>query len=736
MRLALLGSTAFILSTVLLRVAAAEEAGAPAEDTTRGLEEVVVTAQHRVEDKQKTPIAITTVTGEQLQEQGKTTLDAALKDVPALQVQASPQGGQIFIRGVGANGDSNWIDPDVSLMFDNVYSGRAEAAMSSLYDLNRVEVLRGPQGTLYGRNATGGVVNILTNDPVLDRYQAGLNLEGGNYDLRHEDGYVNVPIDDTLALRVAADHEAHNGFYTNGGGAEDDSGIRGKLLWKPTESFSLLATADYWRQMGQGNTTVPTGTAVGPQDIGNPWNVEPLQLGPATIPLLADRDNYKFATYSLKADWDLGWSVLSLIPSYSYSDRYVLTNLFAPGPQTSTTWSETQYTGEARLQSPAGSPVTWVAGLYVLSSDETVAGVGAGGATFLAYPPSDHPASSVAPFAQVTYPILDDLRVTGGLRYTIDDKTVQYQVCSSQDGETCDGRYTSPKFSDSNNYSALTYKAGLEYDLAKQSMLYAQIATGYKAGGWSTSATPPVSYKPEHLTAYEIGSKNRFLDNRLEINAELYYYDYSQYQVQYATYIPYTLTVPAAYIPAGSGEEFQQFVGNAASGTNMGGEVETRWRVTPDDQIDGSLSYTQATYGQLVVPTAGGPPGSTTPSGYFDLTGTAVANSPKWIGKIGYEHSWDLYGGTLAFRMQSKLSTDYWAATNKWYGGARQAGYTSSDLNLNYVSGDSAWSAALWAKNLENGAQKVYVYPFYRAQLSNPQTFGLTLSYHFDQPSH
>jgi iron complex outermembrane recepter protein len=723
--------------------------GPPPPETGK-LQTVTVTAERYRSDVQTTPISIAVLSGQDLQSESRTDLGAAIENVPSLHAQASPQGAQIYIRGVGTNGDSNWVDPDVALMFDGVYSGRAEESFSSLYDVNRIEVLRGPQGTIYGRNAVGGVINILTNDPVIGRYEAGANVGGGNYRLMHADGYVNIPLSDKFAIRVAAQRETHTGYYSNGGGAEHINSARVKALWLPTSDWSVLASLNYWHSQGLGPTTVSMSDApwaaapfasYGTYEANNPWHVGPLVLGPPPPPygpggalvayLTPDDDDYEFLTYSVKSDWNLGWATLTLLPSYSYSNRFVMTNLFAPGPRTPNTWHEKQYTGEARLQSPADEVLKWVAGLYVLSTDETTSGSPGGGTTFIVTPTSDHPASSVAGFAQVTYPFTSRARIVAGLRYTHDDKSLHYSVCTSDNGATCNGVYDSGETTLHDTYGAVTWKAGLEYDLAPESMLYAQVATGYKAGGYAITE-PPIAYKPERLTAFETGIKNRFLDDRLQVNAEVYYYRYNNYQVSYAGYTPYTFTVPAQYVPADAGEEFQGFVSNASTGRNVGGELEMKYRFTRHDQLDVSLAYIDARYGQLTVPTTGGPPGTTNDSGSFDFEGQPVANTPRQSANLGYEHDWTVDGGLLALRLSSKLSSGYYAQVSEWFGGAWQPAYTRSSAFLDYTTASGAWSIDLWGNNLENGAQKAYVYPFFRAELADPRTFGATLSYRFD----
>jgi iron complex outermembrane receptor protein len=240
------------------------------------LQVVVVTADHRPVTVQKTAASITSVGGEAMREKGQTTLSDALQDVPAVEMQASPQGGQLFIRGVGTSGDSNWIDPSVSLMFDGVYSGRAERVFASMYDIDRVEVLRGPQGTLYGRNATGGSMNIISESPS-NKLEGALNAQVGSYKLRYLDAALNVPVSEALALRLALMREKRDGYFSNGGGAADRTGVRLKALFKPSKDVSVLATVDVLESKGLGTTTVPRAhTAAVPPFVN--WPVYPTSL--------------------------------------------------------------------------------------------------------------------------------------------------------------------------------------------------------------------------------------------------------------------------------------------------------------------------------------------------------------------------------------------------------------------------------------------------------------------------
>src|ERR1700677_244316 len=182
------GFAVLILSIGLSSATPARAQSAAASDASSdSLQEVVITAEKRAENAQTTAIAITTISGDAIAAHAENQLDTTLRNVPSLQVQSTPQGGEIYIRGVGANGDSNFIDPSVALSFDGVYSGRSERLAAALYDINRIEVLRGPQGTIYGRDADGGAVNVISNGPVIGDSESRVNLQVGNFDLKHID---------------------------------------------------------------------------------------------------------------------------------------------------------------------------------------------------------------------------------------------------------------------------------------------------------------------------------------------------------------------------------------------------------------------------------------------------------------------------------------------------------------------------------------------------------------------
>ena len=311
-------------------------------------------------------------------------------------------------------------------------------------------------------------------------------------------------------------------------------------------------------------------------------------------------------------------------------------------------------------------------------------------------------------------PVAQDLRATGGLRYTRDEKTTDYGVRSTS--AWAGTAYDSGMLSATNAYSALTGKLGLEFDLARQNMLYAQVATGYKAGGFGISV-PPKPFEPEHLTAFELGSKNRFLDNTLQLNAELFHYRYRNYQVMYAD------SAAPSPISGDGSASFMQYVVNAGSGRISGFDLEARWRALADTELKAALTYTDAHYGQFAV------------ADLQNMNGARVVGTPRWTVTLGAEQGWPLWGGQLTAGFTTKFSDGYTVSlANTMPGGnlnGEQGRFHKTDLRLGFSPDSERWNVGLWLRNLENDAQTTQAMPFGRVQITDPRTFGMNVGVKF-----
>lgn len=658
------------------------------------LEEIMVTSQKREENVQKTPLAVTALTGAEISKKQKNTLDEVLREAPGVQTQGLVHGGAFFIRGIGSNSESAAA---VYMNVDGVYQSGSNSTSESIFDVSRVEVLRGPVGTLYGRNATAGSVNIITSE-VVNEFKASGSLQLGNYDEVRTEGMVNVPVNEKLAFRTAFANEQHDGYLSNGNMNADTFAARLKIKYLPTDNINLVATYEH-----KVNQSTP-GTVGAPlSSRSDPWYSEHVQ---GIYDLTTD-------SYSLDLDWDLGWGVLTLLPAYTHSEDYINIEMIAE--VTAQASEKDTYTGELRLASPSGSDIEWVAGVFYLKEeqedeedpysrlDPESSSLPSGDPTAEQFNALNTPDESSAAFAQITYPLTDRLRLTGGSRYTWDKKELNYKITVDATG------YESAVYHVESDFSRFTFNAGVQYDISDDSMLYASVSTGYNTGGF-VEDNPPIEYQPEELTAYTFGSKNRFLDNRLQVNAEAFYYDYQDYQVQYPGENPATGL-------------FAMLRTNAASTTTYGLEVENSLLLTQNDRLDLSVSYLKAEFNEFVFQTA---------FGTNDFSNTPVPNSPEFSGTIGYEHYWDLPNGAqLSFEGSIQYKDEYWTTFEKYFLESLQESYTRSDAYLAYYSPDDKWHVRLYCKNIENDAQRIYAVPANRVIISTPRTYGLKFTTRF-----
>jgi len=504
MRTLLFVSTAIAALGCQTSMALAQEAS-PAQ-----LDEVVVTAQRRSENLQKTPLTLSAVTGEKLESQGvKTVVDIA-NQVPSLQITSSGAGSaQIFLRGIGSTNTTEVGDPAVAYHIDGIYIARSTSVGALFYDVDRVEVLRGPQGTLYGRNATAGAINVITRSPRFD-YEANGAIEVGNYGALTTSGMVNIPVSETIAVRAAFQQSRHDGYVValnkgpgTGGNDrydQDDKSARVQVLWKPSDTFSLKLGTDYLHQGGAGGGDQAYGSA---RQTGDPWT--------CNCSTNLYRNNEFFGAQA-EANLDLNFGTLTYLGGYNFSRLDRSGENAATGAPNFFKGKDYTWSHELRLGGKTGS-LDWVVGLYRFTEDNNVDfRVFLATNSYLSFIQPEVTAESWAAFGQGTYAVTDRLRVTGGLRYTEDQK--------ARDGGTyltnSAGAITTTvvrNLADA-KWDALNWKVGVDFDLTPDSMFYANIATGYKAGGYYDGVGAN-TYEPEEITSYEAGVKNRFFDNRL-----------------------------------------------------------------------------------------------------------------------------------------------------------------------------------------------------------------------------
>lgn len=668
----------------------------PAGQSEEKLEEIIVTAERRVSDVQKAATSVAVRRGEELKTEGRYTLQQIVEDVPGVVFSnlnatafasggTDTQGTSIIIRGAVPNtGGSSTISvvPTTAVYTDDIYEG-----IGGDYDIDRVEILRGPQGTLYGRSATGGVVATHTRNPELGQWDADFTAEYGTYDLKHGTAVFNVPVGDMLAVRLAGNEYEREGYYAKDGGATSTKAGKAKLLFEPNDALSILAGWALQDQVANSggaiaSLTAPNTISFSPSSVSQGINI--------------------FRQYWANAAWDAGPVTLTYIPAYrTWYQNVPGAVILGPGGLTIVTPISTPkdrfLTHEVRLASNA-MRISWQIGaLYYDNKLTNASSIRAQANGALASASEvDKETKDVGVFAEATYPFADTWRLTAGLRYDYTYVNTQELFTSNLNAfRLPEDNVTATIAGDEgiNRFHNTTYKVRLEKDLSSSNLLYASISTGFLPGdvGASVGAgNVPVAlpYAEETLTAYEIGSKNRFLDESLQINGDVYYNRYSGYQQIINT----NPTDPAnpAFAPASSPARM------------YGLELEGLYQLTRDDRLSLTYAYINAYFVNR--------------SGFF-LESVAKSKIPQVTPNavtVAYEHIFHLPGGSqlrfhgdtryLSSFDSSPLSPADVAAGIEPYN--RIPAAVIGDLDLTWTSTNARYSVTGYVRNVGDNRYK------------------------------
>lgn len=726
------------------------------------LQEVIITAQKRGENIQKSPISVSVLSGTKLAEQGFNTAENALRQVPGVEIQQVAQGAQVFLRGVGSGIDPSLADPSVALMVDGIYNGRTETLQAGVFDLDRVEVLRGPQGTLYGRNATGGTINVITNNPNLSRNHGRVQVVGGNFGLIKTEIMYNAAINDKFGIRAAGFLEKRDGYIDDGSDNLEHGAGRIKLLYKPNEKFSILARGEIYRRSDLGPNVLPAAGSAGNLFFPPPFfttNFDPTipdgppftggvpipkfpngweQVDPSDpwsnnlehVPGALER---KSESFSLELNADLGNAgILSILPGYTRTYNKLISNyLFgsvSPVPGVIATYNNEDFaqeesnvrysTVEARLASPESSKFKYLFGTFYLDARpvkgfEEVGNI----ASALSGQPVNfsnirQPSKTFAVFAQGSYPFSDNFRGTVGFRYSTDENGQGYTI--AVDGV----EVAADEFSQ--NVDNLQYKLGVEIDLAENSLFYAHVATGFKQGGISNTI-PARTFEPETLTSYEFGVKNTFANGRLKLNVSAFYYDFNDYQIWFFEPGPIGDVVDENGDPIINNF---QVIGNAGNSKIKGAEIDLVAAPWKGGILNISATFLDARYGELTLP-----PNPFTGTDFFPLEDQQVQNSPDYTFNVGFVQNIDLGKGQLSLGINSKISDSYFASHELFMPGGFQDSYTRTNLNASYNINKLRFG--FFINNLENDAQVLFPFPAYRRLITSPRHLGFSTTLRF-----
>jgi iron complex outermembrane receptor protein len=693
---------------------------APDASPSDKLEEIIVTAAKQAEPLSRTPIAVSVQSQEQLQNAGVVILQDMTASIPSIQfdTQGFNNNVQASIRGITSSEGGEIAQSAVATYIDGVYVPRTSAISGVLFDLERVEVLRGPQGTLYGMNATAGNINIITADPA-QKFEASTEVGAGNYGDIETRGMLNLPISSTLALRGAFVYHQNNGYIdteqttVQNYARADDRAVRLTGLWQPSDTFKWKLSIDEFYSNGTPNFNVVTAAN------GSPAN----GLSPYRFPVSGPepQDYQHNSAVRSRIDWQIGGGLsLAYIAGLAHADYGVITEWAAiPNPlgfQHSDTTNHNEYEevnliyDSDRLRNVLGANYSQESNddffnnpLPSLNDINLIIDSNAG-------------YSSWGMFDQLTYRVADGLRLTAGVRYSKDHQEYPAKeiICGLNTlffgGPLPAGCTVSPYSSGEGDWSKVNWKAGVEYDLSNSTLSYLTVSTGYKAGGLNASggAQPDSQFKPEDVTNFELGLKTRLLDDRASLNIALFYEDYTNLQVNQF--------VNLAFLTE-----------NAAKAANYGTEIEGRWQISPQDHLEGFVTYLHATYKEY-----NNAVDQNTNINYPSLSGNTEPNAPRESLRGQYSHDFAVAaGGKL-----TPSAAVYWQARSY----LREfnlpidlvPAYSKTTLRLSYVDSSERWKTEAYVNNLENNAVRNGELLFlgqYYSYYNPPRTFGLRLSY-------
>lgn len=682
-----------------------------------GLEEIIVTAQHYSESVQKAPLAVTAITGAQIAAQGTFNATDLSGLVPNFVAAQNGPGSTVAIRGIVSTAQTLTGDTEVSYSLDGVNLIQKIGAFQGMYDVNRVEVLRGPQGTLYGANANAGAINVITNKPDLTNASTYGSLALGNYDSISATGAFNMPITDTFGVRVAVDHEYHTGYIklnTNVNNFQDEDFTGGRIhaLWKPSSNFSALFTYEASHNGGAGAGGAGSGGPLGRyiQETGASDFEYSAMPGPQS-------QDWRVRSATLTLDWSLPFVDIAYIGN-SRSQNWVQSDpetIYGPNASYCqdtvnpsqcfnpiiTHDNDRQESHELRFSHRSG-PAQWLLGLYHnrdrvdfdLQFDPAPFDKNQWAKLFSVYSET-----ADAAYGQLTWDLTKRFSVVGGLRYQRDVKDMPnggFLAAPVGDiyGNVCNNCTLLAPFSGHGSWSKVQWHGGANFHLTPDSLLFASVATGYESGGFSQGATEPFNpiYGPENLTNYEIGWKSQFLDHRAQLNLDAFLMRYTGYQVT------------SSIIDANG--NYLTVVLNAGTAEIKGVELESTFLVTPVDKLTFDATALDAKFTKFYLPLGDGYVTDPSGIGPTDYTNNDLPNAPHVTARLGYEHTFNLSSdNSLIAHLDASYSAKYWLDYHN-YDAVQQDSYSRSNawLTWEHRKEKATFRGQLYVRNIEGKA--------------------------------
>ncbi len=779
-RIAFLMASSGIALAGLFAIPASAHAAEQEAQADGAIADIIVTAQRRDESLQKTSVVLDVLSRAEMSRAGVTRVEDITRLSPGVLIATTTASPQIYVRGVGDFASTSISNPAVAVSVDGVYVARLQSLPADMYDFERIEVLKGPQGTLYGRNASGGAINIITAKPQLGKFGGRFSTEMGNYDAVTTSLAVNLPIGETFAVRVAGNYVRRDGFTNDGFGDASSEAVRVRALWQPSSAVSLMVNGSAGHVGGRGPANVIASAAMGGKKFISGTSAEGrAYIGARTFPPLAAlvalpdgsdaHQDMDFRNVSAQLDVDMGFATLTVIPAYRDTKMFYNAYPFveasfgaplatAPArPDIPARPEKSEATSAEVRLSNAGDKFKWVVGAFYYNENQNSQYRVNGGVLLNNGIVSDLYTKAYAGFAQATYSLTPQLRAIGGIRYTSDRRELRngqtFALAPSFLGfdstpapiistqpilvESYQGRRT---------FDNVSWKAGVEYDLSPDSMFFATASSGFKAGGFNQLAyaggpvngNTATAFEPEKLYSYDIGLKNRLFGNRLQLNLGAFYWDYRNQQINH-----FTINSAGAV-----GIEFV----NAQKAEIYGGNIDLIAKPWTGGTFTAAAEYTHARYKKFVYETANLLPGASGcvvgvatplrmgPNGPIqsvDCSGHPVARAPEWTGSAGFNQEVPVgNAGTVSlsadmtFATARDLTFDYVAAT-------RVGGYAMFNAGVSFSDPDNRFTLMGFVRNLTNrevftGAEQPTFAPNTALMsVALPRTYGIRFEMNF-----
>ncbi len=676
----------------------------PQAEEQVGIEDIVVTATRREERLQDVPVAVTAITSQTLTTSGVTGLRDLTVVVPGFQGGRNATVNQPTIRGVGSSGIGMADESNVATYVDGVYQPFSFMSAQDLVEIERVEVLRGPQGTVFGRNATGGLVNVITPDPSFDtRGHADVKLGRARNDTTTYEtrAYVTTGLTETMAVDFAGMFRDTGDYIKdlvrpgNKLGGTKSLSLRSKLLVQPSDAIRFVFTASYQDLESSQNTVIPYNAGTGLENtagrrfpgyipVNSPW-----EAGNNEIPV----SNFDRLNLSLHAQFDLGFASLQSTSSYmkvhaKQNTDSDASNIFLGQIPFDT--GGKSYSQEVRLLSTGSDRFKWILGVYGfwLETDwrniRVFTSTGPGNPINTLRLDPALTTESWAGFGEATFEVVESLFLTGGVRYSTEDRTFKQRINNNQ---LVTGTFPASGKAEA-SFNKWTYRGAIRWEFSDRGNIYASYGTGFKSGVFNELGTRGIATDPETIESIEGGIK---VDPApwLRTNLSVFHYDYKDLQVQ-----------------ARAADGVTYVLQNAATAELYGGELEVTAEPVPDFNVRAAFTYLHSEYSNFPRAQTFRP--ATNAAGVeiggnvteeFDVTGNQMIRAPKYTISGGINWSTDLAGG----RFQA-IGNIYWSS--RVYYDFRnlfsQDPYTTISGELAWTTPDEAWRFSLWGRNLTN----------------------------------